>query len=204
MAKQDPWYEIEDVRHDRVTAVLDSWPPPELIDWKIRVGRKKAGLISRAAMRVGTRTDELVKSGKPPKRSEAIEVRNCLEAYARWREERTDVNIIAYDRRVYNRRIRVAGTLDIETEDSILDIKCSGRISPHYWLQVAMYNWLSGLNKPRLAILRLHKSLGIYEYKTRPYDIRYVRVFLGMLRAYRYFNSWSGGVNVGEDSNPRN
>lgn len=38
----------------RVTEVLDYFQAPELVEWKMKVGKAEAGKISRMALKIGT------------------------------------------------------------------------------------------------------------------------------------------------------
>lgn len=210
MGNSNPFYLIEGKKYDRITRVLDFFPHPDLTKWKLRVGPKEASRISKLALKVGSRVDDL---SKPflLKRSEikiaakdGLEVRNCIKGLQLFRLEHPEVKIVSCDKLVWDEELRIAGTMDIETEDAILDIKCAGKISLNYWLQVAIYNYMSGLNKPYLAILRLHKSLGIYEYQTIPYEKSLVTIFVGLLNAYRYYERTGIGGESGSDEDSDN
>lgn len=197
MGNSSPTYEIEGKLYDRITRILDYFPDPGIVEWKLKVGTEEAKRIGKEATGIGSRVDDLIKKDVEAgayklKASECIEVRNCMEGWERFKIEHPEVKIVAVDKLVRSELLAVAGTLDVEGSDEVLDIKCSGRISWKYWIQVAMYNYMLPVSKPYLSILRLHKSLGYYEYQRISYDKKLVRIFIGLLRAYRCA---IGGIN---------
>ena len=57
---------------------------PGLVAWKVKVGQKQAGIISRRAMKVGSRVDEIIKTGSKPDSKDSSEVRSCFEGFNKW------------------------------------------------------------------------------------------------------------------------
>lgn len=211
MGNNSPTYEILGKLYNRITRILDHFQDPELVKWKLKVGVDEAKRIGKEATGIGSRVDELIKRDFETKKykfkpSDPIEVRNCMEAWELFKIEHPEVKIWAVDILVRSELISCAGTLDVEAEDEILDIKCAAKISWKYWIQVAMYNFMHPNKKRFLSILRLHKFLAMYEYQRIPYDTKLVRVFIGLLRAYKMANiGGEDGVDtadtkVGEES----
>ena len=177
------FYELDGVRYDRVTRILDFFATPGLVNWKVRVGKREAGRISREALKIGSKLHESVEAGKLVKRV-TIDVKNCWEAYQKWLEEYQPV-VEARETTLYDAELMVAGTPDLVTKEAVVDFKTSREIRPNYWLQAAMYAKMAG--KGQLAVLRLDKNLAIFDYQVREQNERYVRAFTGLLEAYRYY-----------------
>lgn len=195
MSNNVPYYEKEGRRYDRITHILDYFSPPGLVDWKIRVGRKEAGMISRAALRIGSNVDDSIREHvggcrtignyKGLKTQEAI---NCYKAFEDWKKDHV-VEYLAIVGTTFNDELMVAGTPDLFRGDklTIVDVKCSSKIRESYWLQTEFYARSSGcLNK---AILRLDKNLGIFEYKEMPLCDEHWDAVKGAIKLYRYYKS---------------
>ena len=176
-------------RYDRVTAILGYFSNPKLVRWKLT--DKEAKTKEKTAKQIGTRVHNLTleyDKGKAVRLTpnDSQGVKNCMEAYKRF----VDIEKPTYiqsEYAVFNDRLRIAGTMDrkLATKE-ILDIKTSERIRLDYWLQLAMYNWLDGESCERLAVVRLDKFTGEYEYKVIPYSRALVNVFLGIYEYYRF------------------
>lgn len=170
---------------------------PELVAWKVKVGQKQAGIISRRAMKVGSRVDQIIKTGSSAGKGDSQEVISCILGWERWYKDYKQPKFEVCTR-LYDESRQLTGEPDIFLTDSncLLDIKCAGMINQKYWLQLAAY--ASMMTKPpaTIGILRLHKSIGEYEYKVREFDERLVDVFNGMLMAYNYL--CPNGDNKGE------
>jgi hypothetical protein len=85
-----------------------------------------------------------------------------------------------------------AGTLDIRTNQGIIDIKTSKRVSDDYWVQTAFYN--REFQLPKKWVLQLGKGNGDYLFQKCPekYSQEYLEnVFVGMLVRYRFVMSSS-------------
>lgn len=173
-----------------VTHVLDSWVEPHLLEWKLEVGRTEANKVSRKALAIGSRVDELIKADVRDKKyrlrkSDPKEVISCMAGWEKFKSEHGLTLTVGL--RYYSTENYTTGEIDLTSPDTLLDVKCSSDISPKYWIQTGTYNRDSTLLLPNLGILRLDKFWGTYEYKTRPYNVAYARVFDGILGAYRYF-----------------
>lgn len=185
-------YIKEGKEYDRITSVLDYFANPKLVEWKLKVGKKEANKISKVAKTIGTRVDGLVKShilsGKVGiNKNDSGSVVNCFRGYLQWTKDHNP-KIIGTDQTLFWDELGVAGTLDL-LDNKVIDIKCSTDIRKNYWIQVMMYAKmlkLRGVDIKEVAILRLDKLTGEYEYKVIPYDERFVNLFIGLLANYRY------------------
>ena len=191
MKKTKDSYTINDVRYNRVTSVLDYFMAPELHKWVLKVGKDAAKKKGSSAKRIGTRVHNLAKTVFDRGSAyltphDNIEVKNCLTAYQRWLHIEKP-KILKMEQTVVSDSLGIAGTYDIALSDTIVDIKTSVAIRPSYWLQVAMYAYLSGSESiTKIAILRLDKYIGEYEYKVIDFDMRLVDTYKGLLDYYRY------------------
>ena len=188
----------------RVTEVLNYFKEPWYIDWVHKVGRTEANKIGKAAMKVGSRVDELIKdSGNgwvAHKTSDSQEVWNCCKAYNKWVEVYKP-GIVCPGTRLFAtiEGKEVTGEPDIFVDGVLVDIKCSSKISPSYWVQVNMYRRLQGKSMDKVAILRLDKVTASYEYVVKDYDPKLVSVWCGIMRAYVYFKGdENGGLDIQE------
>lgn len=183
----------------RVTEVLSYFPHPKLIEWKVKLGKRESGLIGRKAMSVGTNVDQYIRAkidGQKPPKLKTLEAENCVKAYEMWYdlykpELKTGKRIYykAYGDREGSKdsfKFALNGEPDLYWGDTVIDLKCSGRISDSYWLQTAVYCKLAG--KQNRAILRLDKNMADYEYVKREGFEEDYQVYLGLLQAYYYFN----------------
>lgn len=158
------YYEKNGKRYDRITRILDYFPHPDLVDWKIDVGRREARRVSTAATNIGDNVDEYVKQkllgGKLPK-LKTQEAKNCLEAFESWVAAYSPV--LKVGETVFDDALMVAGTPDLIWNDTLIDIKCSREIKHSYWLQTEFYARCLGVQYK--AVLRLDKNLAMFEYK---------------------------------------
>lgn len=193
-------------RFTRVTQVLDYFQAPGLVDWKLRVGKAEANRVSKAALKVGTRVDDLIKTWASPTKKDGLEVVN---AYESWTKFCMDYGVkhgsFETCQRFWNDEEELTGEPDIYIPTlGLVDLKCANRISNNYWLQLAKYkqNAYPDCTLP-VWILRLDKDLGFYEFVSNvqagvsiPYAIS---VFDGLHTAYRYYNP-GGESDDGDNS----
>ena len=190
----------------RITEVLSYFSEPWLVDWKLRTGKAEANRIGKASMRIGSRVDEVIKSCCPilnqtyiyslPSK-EKDEVRQCLEAFNKWMNVYKPKEVISGTRLYATiEGQEVTGEPDIFVDGVLVDIKCASKISPSYWVQVNMYEYLNFMSKfpdgtiyfPRkVGILRLDKTTGSYEYVVKEFDRKLCDVWCGLMRAMVYF-----------------
>lgn len=192
-------YIIEGKQYDRVTAVLDYFITADLMKWYQRVGMREAKARQKSAKTIGTRVHNLIhqhhqKGYWKLTPHDTVSIRNCIEAYKRWYATEKP-EIWNMEARCQSDKYMVAGTIDMVTRDTMIDIKTSERIYPHYWLQVAMYEHMKsyGMRSPTLGILRLDKFTGEYEYKKIRQCWGLIRCYLGVLDYYRFLTK--GGID---------
>lgn len=173
MSKDYDQYEKNGVLYTRVSTILDYFIPPELADWRAREGNRKANLEEKEALIVGDLIDQLITfeeefSSVKPEIPEAYkrEVMSCYEGYLKFKKER-GFKVVNMQKTEYSEEYLVAGTWDMELEGGILcDVKSNrSRIWKKNFLQVAAYNWMREKRLPEIAILRLDKDIGDYEFK---------------------------------------
>jgi len=194
----------------RVTQVLDFFKEQWYIDWVHKVGKAQANKIGKAAMKIGSRVDEIIKKEcvesshiQTQYHKEKQEVQNCLIAYRKWADIYKPKSITPCTR--LNATIdglEVTGEPDLIVDDVLVDIKCAGKISPKYWVQVNMYRYLqdpfNSFREPRgkVGILRLDKTTGSYEYVVKDFDYSLVVVWLGLAKAMVYFKGDEDGTEL--------
>lgn len=170
----------------RVTEPLNYFKEPWYIDWVHRVGRTEANKISKASMKVGTRVDELIKTALVPTIKDSPEVHSCIAAFNKWRSLYTPLSLVNGIRLFKSiEEVEVTGEPDLFVDDVLVDIKCASKISPSYWIQVNMYRQLQG-STGKVAILRLDKTTGSFEYVVKDYDPFMCVIWLGLCRAMLY------------------
>ena len=200
-------------KYDRITSVLDYFAAPQLVEWKMKLGKKESGKISKVAKATGTRVDGLIKThittGKVKMSgNDSQSVVNCYRGYLQYIKDYSP-KFECVDKTLFWEDLRVAGTLDLLHKfDGVVDIKCSESIRKNYWLQVAMYTKMlevaEGKKFKQMWILRLDKMTGDYQFKSMDYDERYVSMFIGLLINYRWQTQKEeedGDTGVGESGN---
>lgn len=178
-----------------ISEVLGYFQEPTLVDWKVRTGAKEAKRISTVATKIGTRVHELIEQeflGKQVKftSKDPEDVKNCIEGYNKWKEDFGFV-IEDMEQQVVDNDALVVGHYDIFGEKTLVDIKTSSRVNLKMWLQVNKYAQMRG-GCDYVAILRLDKNLGIYQFEKRAVDQKCVELFDSLLKLYRYFNDPMG------------
>lgn len=183
-------YRIDGKKYDRITSVLDYFTTKEMMDWALTIGKEERERIKTEAISTGKKVDEVAQAimgGHPYDiANEGQAVKNCVEGFKRWLNEEKP-KISDWQVTLVDNEFGVAGTYDIRAGNTIIDIKCSNRISPNYWLQTAMYAKI--LENPpvaHIAILRLDKLTSDYEYVVKPIDYKLVDIYKGLLDYYRY------------------
>lgn len=195
-------YNIDGKKYNRVTSVLDYFLPKPLLEWALKEGRKEYKNKTKTAKSIGKRVDKIATAIVNKQHWKVTDkdhpaVRNCVRGFQNWlNEEKPDI----LDTQVtcYDEKLGIAGTRDLRTYDTIIDIKCANRISLSYWLQLAAYVKLSKLPITHIAVLRLDKLTGDNQYKRIPYDEILWLMFLNLLSYYRYatiYNKKGGEEN---------
>lgn len=131
------------------------------------MGEREANAIAKRAATIGTRIDEIIKSGNyvcTPK--DNIKTKNCLKAFLQWRE-RYDVKTIRMMTRLTDESIGLTGEPDIlwVEKNQLIDIKATNYVWPSQFFQLGAYQRL-GVNADSAAILKLDPENGVYEYIT--------------------------------------
>lgn len=181
--------------YDRVSSILDVYQAPDLIDWKIRTGKKEARRISTIATKIGTNVDEYIKAeilGEKLPKLKSVEAENCVTAWKKWVEDYgIKVSSLRVGTRIFDEENKVCGEPDILMPDEVLDIKCSSAIRPNYWIQT---NWYAEhLNFGYRSVLKLDKNLSTYEYERREVSQADTDVFNALTVVYRYFKQFAKG-----------
>lgn len=209
--------EMKALGYVSVTEILDFWNPPELVTWKVKVGAVEARKIGRAAMKIGSRVDELIQryieTPETPvvfAKSDTIEVRNGIRAWLQYVADHGP-KIVGAQIEVLDEQNKIIGHLDIETDDAVLDVKCAGMVKASHFFQVSKYAVLRG--KRDAGILRLDKSIGMYELvmaSSVGIDIHACAKAVDALAyATRMYHSTKGAINEegrlddGSDTDPR-
>lgn len=180
-----------------VTEVLDTFIPKNLLDWYLKTGKAEANRLSKAAMKIGSRLDELVcqdiAGAMKITSKDSLEVLNCVKAWQAFKQDYSP-KITACQVEVTANKIK--GHIDLVMDGRIVDIKCASSIKPNYWIQTAKYADMYTEEISGIAILRLDKNLGTYQFMTHEQakvDINQcIKVFDGLLEAYRYYNPQRG------------
>ena len=185
------YYEIEGKKYERVSTILSTYTEPWVMEWKLKVGKRESGVTSRRALKIGTQVHNYVESdikegGYRLRKTELAQIWNCMRAWEKFKEAYKP-HIIETEKRVYCSHMRVAGRYDGRSETTLYDWKTSGSITQKNWVQLAIYNHMSGLRLPNLAICRLDKNIGEYEYEEREMDYGLVEVFKALHTVHRFF-----------------
>jgi len=182
---------------DRVSAILDTYQAPQLIDWKIKVGKKEAKRISTIATKIGTNVDLWIRadiSGAKYPKLNSVEAENCIRAWEKFKEDYgIEVKALGVGVRLFNEQTKVCGEPDIlrPTIKEVIDVKTSSAIREMYWIQTNWYG--TNLNYQFKSVLRLDKNLGIYEYERREINKVDAEVFDALTVVYRYFKQFAKG-----------
>ena len=170
----------------RVTEVLDYSMEPELFNWHIRLGKAACKKIGDEAKRVGTLVDSLIQQDirdggyLAPEGDEPVT--NCLRAWELFKTAYPEFvpSVVGMQDEV--KLDDLVGHPDFIHADGITDLKCSSGIRPRYWTQTAQYLKMLGRGE-WIAVLRLDKVTGIYEYK-KITDVEYIRYEWKVFDAY--------------------
>lgn len=184
--KNADFYERDGRKYLRVTRVLDYFQPTELVEWKLRVGKREASRVSTIALKSGTAVHEAVEAilnGGVPKKTDSVEVMAATRAFLDWSESYLlDKTGVRQEVTQFCERRMIAGTYDllVPSMDTLVDLKTSKRISSTYFLQLGAYwSMMPESERPRyLAILVLDKQTAMYDYvRTEtdavPYDAKF-------------------------------
>ena len=188
------FYERDGKRYDRITRVIGHFAPPELVAYKVKVGNRAANAAAKKAAQFGSMVDEAIRldwnNPKNPKPSSEWSCAIC--AFEMWKRD-FGVTSLSFPDTAFSDELMVAGTPDFVFGDMIVDLKCSSSVKTIYFAQLGAYWALTGKQAKDLAILRLDKNTGLYEF-VKASSIGYspadcYEFFLSSLFFYRHYNS---------------
>ena len=187
----------------RVSETQDFFKADWYIKWVMKVGIREANATSKKALKIGTRIDEIIRSGiYESDKKDTQEVKQSLKNFNAWRE-RYNVKTIEPLSRIENQSIGLTGEADFywQETDTLIDFKSSKKISPEYIFQLGGYKRL-GFKGRRLAVLRCDKDLDDFEFKTNE-DIgmtieQCIDAFESSLKHQQYYTHIHKQLNPGE------
>lgn len=180
-----------------VTEVLDYLTEPELLNWKLNNSKAKVKAISDEALRVGNAVDLLVQQDirdggyLVPEGDTPIE--NCMRAWELFKKDYPLFVPSVLEMQTELTSEDLIGHPDFIHSNGITDLKCSKSIWPRHWTQTAKYfdlkfdNTSAAWSKGFIAVVRLDKKLGVYEYvkiEDQAYIAYEISVFDAYLLAY--------------------
>ena len=188
----------------RVSESLDYFKPEWYTEWVLKVGKREANAISKKALKIGTRIDDIIRSGVyETNKKDTQEVKKSLSNFLAWRE-RYQVEEIVCLSRVDDERIGLTGCPDFywPEKETLVDFKSSKRIYPEYFFQLGGYKRL-GFQAKKLAVLRCDKDLDEFEFKTNE-DIKMtleqcIDAFESAFKHYRYYTHIKTQLGGNED-----
>ena len=155
----DHYYSKDGKQYERVTRILDYFSNPELVAWKVKVGQKEAGKVSRIALKCGKAVDEMIRASRIPKLKDSDEIKSCLKAWKSWKENFTPKNIV-FPQTLFCEKRMLAGTPDFTWADGyeLSDIKTSNAVRESYFFQLGAYASMLNPMPKRLSIIRFDKQ----------------------------------------------
>lgn len=187
----------------RVTEAVGYFKPDWYTDWVLKVGKREANAISKKALKIGKRIDEIIRSGVyEAHKKDNQEVKACLANFLKWKE-RKGITIIEPLERRTDEATGITGESDwfLPEIDTLVDFKSSKRISPENFFQLGGYKRLK-FPGSRVAILRCGKDPDDYEFKTNE-DFgltieQCVDAFEATFKHYKYYTHIK--VQIGDDN----
>ena len=187
----------------RVTESIDYFKPVWFTEWVLKVGKREANVISKKALKIGSRIDEIIRSGVyEAGKEDNKEVKQTLKNFNSWRARHMVKTLLPLSR-IENESIGITGEADFywEETDTLIDFKSSKRIYPEYIFQLGGYKRL-GFPGRRLAVLRCDKDLDEFEFKTNE-DIgmtveQCIDAYESALKHYQYYTYVN--TQIGEDN----
>lgn len=176
----------------RVTEAVGYFKPEWFTEWVLKVGKAEANRTSKKALKIGTRIDEIIRSGiYEANKKDTKEVKKCLQNFLSWKSRNGAATIIPLSR-IDNESIGLTGCADLywEEKEDLIDFKSSKRISPEMFFQLGGYKRL-GFKAKRLAILICDKEEDMFDYKTNEdYGLsldQCVDAFESAYKHYKYY-----------------
>lgn len=199
--------ESEVQEYARVTEVLDYFYPPELVRYIANIGWGKSQAQLKRTGSASTRVHKLIydqhKKGRYKLRaSDSFEVKSAMQAWDFFKRD-YDPIVLDMEHREYDGDLGVTGQWDMfcvidraldgrKVGNTLLDLKSTGAIRMKNWVQAGMYARMKqnrdGVKIDSLAILRLDRNLGEYQFEVRPFEQYYVDLFYNHLNLFRYYN----------------
>ena len=176
----------------RVTESINYFKTDWYFKWRLKVGEREANAIGKKALKIGSRIDQIIRSGVyEADKKDSQEVKNSLANFLKWKD-RYNVQKIQPLSRIDDESIGLTGEGDfmwVETE-TLVDFKSSKSISPEYFFQLGGYKRL-GYKCKRLGILRCGKEADDMEFKTNE-DLslsleQCVDAFESAFKHYKYY-----------------
>ena len=171
---ENEYYKKDGKFYERVTRITDYFCPPDLLKWKVETGKTASNRISKIALNFGSRVHNLIELGQEPKKTDKPEVIACLRAWESWKAKYLPTGEIIQGKTLYCEKRGIAGTPDFGYENTnglyrintLVDIKTSREVKPINFVQLGGYASMMDKRPDILAILRLDKTLGDFEYVT--------------------------------------
>ena len=158
----DEYYVKDGIAYERVTRIIDSFSPPELVEWKVRVGKAEANRVSKVALKFGSRVHELIEKDERVSKKDSEEVKNCMKAWDSWLADNNHP-MIMNGVTLYDEARQIAGTPDFMVGPELVDIKTSREVKASHFIQLGGYASMMVSRPTKVSILRLDKQAGIYE-----------------------------------------
>lgn len=163
-------YEQDGISYARITEVIhQTWPTPELQDWRASVGKARANLHLRHAAQVGSQVDatitNLLADSIHPLKVSSVEVRQALRAFKEW-HMLNPIKPVALQLPLLDTDRYLGGTPDCLSPNEGFDWKTSARFTFGQVLQIDQYWRLAerrGYDLQQYRLVRFDKILGIWE-----------------------------------------
>lgn len=156
------------VKYLRVSAVSTFFKSPDYIDYIERTEKRDRTNSMKRAMKIGTRTDQIIKAKENPTKKDAEEVITAHKSYQQFLSNYNPVSVVAGER-LFNDELAITGEPDLYFNfQELSDIKVSIETRFEYWVQLGGYLLLPiPYEITRVSILRLDKQGGNYDYQAR-------------------------------------
>jgi hypothetical protein len=205
-----PWAINQTVAYYTAALDADTTYPQIVLDVIHQQAKRAARDVKQEAADIGTQAhnwlETYFKNGLvPPPEPDNPKVLNCVRAALAWLAEH-HVTPIYNERRIYSRRHRYSGTMDmlayVDGKLSICDWKSSKGLYTEFYLQTAAYSAAyteeTGTKIEQRILIRLGKEDGAFEPHILPKGTQAsdFKAFKAALTIYRYLqnqNKWWNG-----------